>query len=259
MGPRVNVRRQPIRLALLVTVIALATAGAAWSPRLEVSLSSGAWSAPGGINSGLLLWYDTAETGTMSLVPRLRYWFDKSGQGAHAQVSSGPYQPYPSASGGVTGMQFSGAAIPLPTLIPLEPMTIMLVFRQSNEGLSHPLIGSSSRFSGIAMEYGRLRIYSNGQSVGATTIRTVTGLTITTVRTASGAVDGFQYNGGAETPFTLTTSETMNWIGGMFVSGAPRYFVGTIMEVLIWGRSLTPSELQSAHRALGAKWGISVP
>jgi hypothetical protein len=51
----------------------------------------------------------------------------------------------------------------------------------------------------------------------------------------------------------------MNWIGGMFVAGTAKYFVGTIMEVVIWGRSLSPSELQAAHRALGAKWGISVP
>jgi hypothetical protein len=51
----------------------------------------------------------------------------------------------------------------------------------------------------------------------------------------------------------------MNWIGGMVVAGVPKYFVGTIMEVLIWGRSLSSSELQAAHRALGAKWGISVP
>ena len=77
--------------------------------------------------------------------------------------------------------------------------------------------------------------------------------------TAAGAADGFQYNGGAETSFNITTTESMNWIGGMFVAGTAKYFVGTIMEVVIWGRSLSPSELQAAHRALGAKWGISVP
>jgi hypothetical protein len=160
---------------------------------------------------------------------------------------------------GVTGLQFSGAAVQLPTSIPLEPMTVMIVFRQSNDGLSHPLMGSRTRFSGITMEFGRLRVYSNGQVVGATTARTVTGLTITTVRTAAGAADGFQYNGGAETSFNITTTESMNWIGGMFVAGTAKYFVGTIMEVVIWGRSLSPSERQAAHRALGEKWGISVP
>jgi hypothetical protein len=138
-------------------------------------------------------------------------------------------------------------------------MTLMLVFRQANDGLSHPLVGSSTRFSGISMEFGRLRVYSNGQSAGASTARTATGLTITTVRTATGAADGFQYNGGAETPFSITTTESMNWIGGMFVAGTAKYFVGTVMEVVIWGRSLSASELQAAHRALGAKWGISVP
>jgi hypothetical protein len=102
-------------------------------------------------------------------------------------------------------------------------------------------------------------VYSSGQSVGASTARTATGLTITTVRTATGAADGFQYNGGAETSFSITTTETMNWIGGMFVAGTAKYFVGTIMEVVVWGRSLSASELQAAHRALGAKWGISVP
>jgi hypothetical protein len=109
------------------------------------------------------------------------------------------------------------------------------------------------------MELGRLRLYSNGQVVGASTARTVTGLTITTVRTAAGGSDGVQYNGGAEAAFNVTSSESINWIGGMMVAGTPRYFVGTIMEVLIWGRSLSSSELQAAHRALGAKWGISVP
>jgi hypothetical protein len=195
----------------------------------------------------------------MSLAPKLRYWFDKSGQAQHAQVSSGQFQPYSTLSSGVAGLQFSGAAVQLPTSIPLEPMTLMLVSRQVNDGLSHPLVGSSTRFSGISMEFGRLRVYSNGQSAGASTARTATGLTITTVRTATGATDGFQYNGGAETPFSITTTESMNWIGGMFVAGTPKYFVGTIMEVVIWGRSLSASELQVAHRALGAKWGISVP
>jgi hypothetical protein len=259
MGARVSLPQRWLRLGLPLALIALATAGAAWSPRLDLPLSTGAWSAPGGISSGLLLWYDTAETGTMSLAPKLRYWFDKSGQAQHAQVSVGQFQPYPTLASGVAGLQFTGAAVQLPVSIPLEPMTLMLVFRQANDGLNHPLVGSRTRFSGISLEIGRLRFYNNGQSTGASTARTATGLTITTVRTATGAADGFQYNGGAETSFTVTTSETMNWIGGMFIAGTPRYFVGTIMEVLIWGRSLSPSELQAAHRALGAKWGISVP
>ena len=259
MGTRVNAWRRRLRLALPLAVIALATSGAAWSPRLDLSLTSGAWSAPGGVSSGLLLWYDTTESGTMALTPRLRYWFDKSGQGEHGLVSGGANQPYPTLASGVAGLQFTGAAVQFPVNIPLEPMTMMLVFRQATDGLSHPLMGSSSRFSGIALEMGRLRIYSNGQSTGASTARTTTGLTITTVRTAAGAADGYQYNGGTETPFSITTSESMNWIGGMFVAGTAKYFVGTIMEVVIWGRSLSPSELQAAHRALGAKWGISVP
>ena len=254
-----STRQRWLRIALPLALIAVATAGAAWSPRLDLPLTTGAWSAPGGVSSGLLLWYDTAETGTMSLAPKLRYWFDKSGQAQHAQVSSGQFQPYPTLASGVAGLQFSGAAVQLPASIPLEPMTLMLVFRQANDGLSHPLVGSSTRFSGISMEFGRLRVYSSGQSVGASTARAATGLTITTVRTATGAADGFQYNGGAETPFSITTTESMNWIGGMFVAGTAKYFVGTIMEVAIWGRSLSASELQAAHRALGAKWGISVP
>ena len=251
--------RSWLRVALPLALIALATAGAAWSPRLDLPLATGTWGAPGGVNGGLLLWYDTAEAGTMSLAPRLRYWFDKSGQVQHAPVSAGLYQPYPTLVAGVAGLQFSGAAVQLPTSIPMEPMTMMLVFRQGSESLSHPLIGSKTRFSGISMELGRLRVYSNGQSVGASTARTATGLTITTVRTVAGAADGFQYNGGVETAFSFTSTESMNWIGGMFVAGAPRYFVGTMMEMLIWGRSLSPSELQAVHRSLGAKWGISVP
>jgi hypothetical protein len=255
----VSLRRTWLRVAAPLALIALSTSGAAWSPRLDLPLTTGAWGAPGGVNSGLLLWFDTAEAGTMSLAPRLRYWFDKSGQAQHAPVSAGPFQPYPTLASGVPGLQFSGAAVQLPTSIPLEPMTAMIVFRQSNEGLNHPLMGSRTRFSGITMEFGRLRMYGNGQSVGASTARTATGLTITTVRTATGATDGFQYNGGPETSFSITTTEGMNWIGGMFVAGTAKYFVGTIMEVVIWGRSLSVSELQAAHRALGAKWGISVP
>ena len=251
--------RRLLRVAVPLALIVLSTSGAAWSPRLDLPLTTGAWSAPGGVSGGLLLWYDTAETGTMSLAPRLRYWFDKSGQAQHAQVSSGQFQPYPTLASGVAGLQFSGAAMQLPTSIPLEPMTVMLVFRQGNESLSHPLMGSRTRFSGITMEMGRLRLYSNGQSVGASTARTTTGLTITTVRTAVGSTDGVQYNGGPEMSFSITTTESMNWIGGMFVAGTAKFFVGTIMEVVIWGRSLSPSELQAAHRALGAKWGISVP
>jgi hypothetical protein len=248
-----------MRSGVLATLIALTTAGAAWSPRLDLPLGTGAWSGPGGVSSGLLLWYDTAESATMGLSPKLRYWFDKSGTSRHAAVSVSAYQPYPTLASGVPALQFNGAAVHLPVSIPLEPATVMIVFRQASEALSHPLLGSSTRFSGISLESGRLRVYSNGSTTGATTARTTTGLTITTVRTAAGAADGIQYNGGTEIPFTITTSESINWIGGMFTAGGPRYFVGAIMEVVIWGRSLSASERLAAHRALGAKWGISVP
>jgi hypothetical protein len=172
----------------------------------------------------------------MGLSPKLRYWFDKSGTSRHAALSVSAYQPYPTLASGVPALQFNGAAVHLPVSIPLEPATVMIVFRQASEALSHPLLGSSTRFSGISLELGKLRVYSNGSAAGATTARTTTGLTITTVRTAAGAADGIQYNG-----------------------GGPRYFVGAIMEVVIWGRSLSASERLAAHRALGAKWGISVP
>jgi hypothetical protein len=255
-----NVNSTQFRVALSLALIALATAGAAWSPRLELPVNSGAWGAPGGISDGLALWYDAAEVGSMQFSPRLRYWFDKSGQAQHAAVSPGPLLPYPTLATGVPGLQFTGAAVPIPISIPIEPMTAMIVFRHSSEGLSHPLIGSRTKFVGIAMEYGRLRMYNNGISAGASTARTVTGLTITTIRTVVGGTDSVQYNGGPETTFNFTSAESINWIGGMFVSGSTRlYFVGTMMEVVIWGRSLSPSELESAHRALGAKWGISVP
>ena len=251
--------RRALRAALPLGAIALATAGAAWSPRLDLPVASGSWSAPGGVTNGLILWYDTAESASMSLAPRLRYWFDKSGQSQHAPVSVGPYQPYATTVAGVSGLQFGGAAVQLPTSVPLEPMTLMLVFRQASESLSHPLVGSSTRFSGISIEGGRLRIYGNGQSVGASTARTTTGFTITTVRTVAGGTDAYQYNGGAESTFSFTSLESFNWIGGMLVLGSPKYFTGTIMELLVWGRSLSSSELQSVHRALGTKWGISVP
>lgn len=248
-----------MRSGILAALIALTTAGAAWSPRLDLPLTSGAWSGPGGVSSGLLLWYDSAESATMGLAPKLRYWFDKSGSSRHALVSPNAFQPYPTLASGAPGLQFSGAALHLPVRISLEPVTIMLVFRQASEALSHPLLGSSTRFSGISLEAGRLRVYSSGNFAGATTARTATGLTITTVRMAAGAADSIQYNGGAEIPFTLTTSESIDWIGGMFTPGGPKFFVGTIMEVVIWGRSLSAGERVAAHRALGAKWGISVP
>jgi hypothetical protein len=259
MGSRVNAGNRWLRVGVPLVVIALSTAGAAWSPRFDLALNSGTWSAPGSVSSGLLLWYDTSEAATMALTPRLRYWFDKSGQAQHAQVSVGPFQPYPTSSAGVSGLQFSGGGVQLPFSIPLEPMTLMFVSRQASEGVSNPLVGSSTRTSGVSLESGRLRFYSNGASSGLSSARTVSGLTITTVRTAAGAADGVQYNGGAEIPFSVTTSESVNLIGGNFLASEMRYFSGTIMEVVIWGRSLSSSELQAAHRAVGAKWGISVP
>lgn len=248
-----------MRSGVLATLIALTTAGAAWSPRLDLTLGSGAWSGPGGVSSGLLLWLDTAESATMGLSPKLRYWFDKSGTSRHAAMSASAFQPYPTIAAGVPALHFNGAAVHLPISIPLEPATVMIVFRQASESLSHPIIGSSTRYSGISLELGRLRVYSNGITAGATSARTTTGLTITTVRTAVGASDSIQYNGGTEIPFTIATAESINWIGGMFTTVGPRFFVGAIMEVVIWGRSLSASERLAAHRALGGKWGINVP
>jgi hypothetical protein len=57
----------------------------------------------------------------------------------------------------------------------------------------------------------------------------------------------------------VTSSDLLDTIGGVLLAGTLRTFTGGISELAVWNRTLSATERTAVTRALGAKWGITVP
>ena len=252
-------RRSRRQALTLLAVVALATAGASWSAGLSLALQSGSWSGPGGVGTGLLVWYDASEAASIGLVPHLRYWFDKSGTERDARPSG----PFPSAYATLVSakpqVSLPGTPLHLPSPIAYAPTTIVVVLRSPASTAVLPLVGSSSSTNGIAVDASRIRVYGNNSSLLSTTFGSVVGDCLVTIRMATSGSNYVSLNGGSELAFTGLPTGTADLVGGVSAFGIMRAFNGSIMEFVVWGRSLTSTERQSVQRALGAKWGIAVP
>jgi len=252
-------RRQETRALVLILIIAVVTAGASWSTGLNLAIQSGSWSGPGGVSSNLLLWYDANEPATLSLVPHLRYWFDKSGTERDARASG----PFPSAYATLVSAKpqvyFPNTPLHIPSPINYAPLTIIAVLRSPSASATLPLIGSSSSTNGIMIDASRVRIYGNNSSLLSTTFGSVVGDCLVTVRMATSGSNYVSLNGGTELAFTGLPTGTADLVGGILAFGVMRAMSGGILEFVVWGRALTTTERQAAQRALGTKWGISVP
>jgi len=247
------------RALLLAAVVALATAGARWTAPVELPIASGAWSAPGNVASGLLFWYDAAEPATMGLAPHLRFWFDKAVAGRGARPSAAGSPPYATALAGRAQVAMSDALLALPAPIRIEPLTFIAVLRFPAATGTYPLLGSSAAAEGFAVEEGRIRCWYSGTSAVSPLLGTLAGDRILTVRFYTTGYDSATLNSGFDALFTATPTSTVDLLGGIALAGGQRRFTGGIMEALAWNRILTATERQAATRALGAKWGISVP
>jgi hypothetical protein len=79
------------------------------------------------------------------------------------------------------------------------------------------------------------------------------------IRMNSVGTDFASINGGTEFSFSYSSSDSATHVGMIYSSTGLRYLRASLSEVAIWDRALTASERTSVIRALGTKWGITVP
>jgi hypothetical protein len=244
----------------LVALVIVTSVAAQWSAALSLALSAGTYTAPGGVSgSGLRLWVDSAESAALRQSPRVELWFDKSGEARH--LSSVPFGvvPYATAVSSRSQVVFEDGAMAIGKPIPLNGMTAFFVIRGGLDTGYHPLLGRIDRATGLIVDAKRLRAMNGGGSVISGIFGSINSSGIVMIRINVGATDYVSLNGGTEFSFSYSSSESATHVGAVYSSSGARLLRASISEVLIWDRALTTSERTSVLRALGAKWGVTVP
>ena len=248
------------RHALLAALILITTTAAQWSAPLNLPISAGAITVPGAVSSsGLRLWVDSGEAASLKLSPRVHFWFDKSGEARH--LTSVPFGVVPYATAVSLRQQviFEGGAMAVGRVIPLNSLTALFVIRGGSDTGYHPLLGRIDRATGLVVDARRLRSLNGGGSVLSGVFGSINSSAILMIRMNSTGTDYVSLNGGTEYSFNYSSSESVTHVGAIYSSTGTRLLRASISELLVWDRALTASERTSLLRALGAKWGVTVP
>ena len=248
------------RHIVLALLILMTNVAAQWSAALSLSVSAGTAPTLGSVSSsGLRLWVDSSETATLSLTPRVRLWFDKSGEARHLMALASGVAPYATVVSGRAQLIFEDNGLALAQPIPLNSMTAFFVMRGGSDTGYHPLLGKTDRASGLVVDLKRLRAINGGVSVFTGIIGSINTNSILMIRMNSAGTDYVSINGGTEYSFSYSSSDSATHLGVIYSSTAMRYLRASLSEVAIWDRPLTTTERTSIIRALGTKWGITVP
>jgi hypothetical protein len=245
---------------VLAALVIATSVAAQWSAALSLPLSAGAYTAPGGVSrSGLRFWVDSAETAAIRQNPRLQFWFDKSGEARH--LSSVPFGvlPYATAVSFRQQVLFEDGAMAIGSSISLNALTAFFVIRGGLDTGYHPLLGRIDRATGLIVDTKRLRSMSAGGSVLSGVFGSINSSGILMIRMNVAATDYVSLNGGTEYSFNYNTTESATHVGAIYSSSGTRLLRASISEVLIWDRALSATERTIVLRALGAKWGVTVP
>jgi hypothetical protein len=248
------------KLGALAALVIVTSVAAQWSAALNLPVSAGAYTAPGGVNStGLRLWVDSAETAALRQSPRVQFWFDKSGESRHLTSVPLGVVPYATAVSSRSQVVFEDGAMAIGKSIPLNGMTAFFVIRGGLDTGYHPLLGRIDRATGLIVDAKRLRAMSGGGSILSAVFGSISSSGILMIRLNLAATDYVSLNGGTEYSFSYSSSESVTHVGAIYYSTGTRLLRASISEVLIWDRALTATERTSVLRALGAKWGVTVP
>ena len=258
-GAQRALERRSVQALLLSLLICYSSLAAQWSATLLLPISAADILAPGGISSGLALWIDASESTTVSSAPRIRFWVDKAGQGRSLLATSSGSAPYATMISFKRQAIFEDSVLALSAPIQLEPMTAFFVIRNGSDTGYLPLLGRTDRGSGVVIDAKRVRMMSGGASTLSGVFGSVLLSGILLVRTSAGAADYVSLNGGTELSLNWTSSELATHVGAVWSSTGTRYLRASLSEVVVWDRALTAAERTTVLRALGSKWGISVP
>lgn len=240
----------------------------------------------GGFNpksiSGLVGWWDAADSSTITVATGVSDWRDKSGVGSGKtllQTTANNQPAYTATIGGKAAILYDGTNDELATSGNVTLMgadytwTVFSVSRADAQGASG-IVNQDDFSSPRPPQFQRL--WTNIFPAARTCRVFVTNSSDTAVGAISGAVVL------QSTPFVLTSSQSADasniWVNGAnngnsavtpkAVQFSKKLFVGSLSgsshwngaigEVVFYSRSLTTSERQAVERYLGRKWGITV-
>jgi hypothetical protein len=251
------------------------------SPRLLRPRQAGGFN-PKSI-SGLVGWWDAADSSTITVATGVSDWRDKSGVGSGKtllQTTTANNQPaYTATIGGKAAIFYDGTNDELATSGNVTLMgadytwTVFSVSRADAQGaagivnqddLSSPRPPQLQRMWLNTFPSARsTRVFitnSADSSVGAISGAAVlqsTPFVLTSSQSADTSniwVNGASNGNSAVTPKAVQFSKKL-FVGSL--SGGS-FWNGAIAEVVIYSRALTTSERQAVERYLGKKWGITV-
>ena len=195
----------------------------------------------------------------MYTATRMRWWIDKSPIGRDGHEATGLNAPASGMSAGYAEATFSGGGLSISPGIPFEPLTLAIVMRVGSSLGTYPILGMRSRGTGMLIGTSKVRFYLNDGYTATAMITPATGRLIVLVRTTAGGTDYASINGGPDLNLSVTSSDLLDTIGGVLIGETLRTLTGGISELAVWNRTLSAVERTAVVRALGAKWGITVP
>jgi len=214
---------------------------------------------------GLAAWWDASDGSTVTLNgSNVSEWRDKSGNSLHAKQDTAALQPAYGAAiyNGRRSIEFRTATVRFPlefSPLSLGAYTLISVTEPSSANNSF-LVGGDS---GTHLTYGpslNNAFYNYAGVFFQVSASRPTGLNIQSATRTSGGVHALAINGSNVTgsPTNNSTTATVKYLGGRFISGALVGIAVDACEILIYTRALTAGEIKSIERALAGKWGIAI-
>jgi hypothetical protein len=232
--------------------------------------------------SGLVGWWDAADSSTITVATGVSDWRDKSGVGSGKtllQTTANNQPAYTATIGGKAAILYDGTNDELVTsgnvtIIGADyTWTVFSVCRADAQG-GGGIISQDDFSATRPPQYQRLW---SGTFPSARSARV---FLTNAADSAVGAISGLAVL--QSTPFVLSSSQSSDtsniWVNGanngtasvtpkavqfskkLYIGsiGSGSFFAGAIGEAIIYSPALTTSERQSVERYLGTKWGITV-
>ncbi len=216
--------------------------------------------------ANLSAWYDASDATSVTTVPGVTRWNDKSGNAPNltttAQENLWPVTAANSINGLTTvafaGGQYLDAASGFPTS---SDYTVAAVAQFTGAGSNNIFSGYTTAGTSHAL-YGNNvmtpTLWQNGNVVSAPSTGTAAFLAVATSTTA-GAGSIYVNGGAAASASTANTpvSDASIEVGGF--AGAANFLTGNIGEILVYHTVLSTAERQFVEGYLACKWGLTLP
>ena len=220
-----------------------------------------------GVGQDLMLWLDASDTSTITESSgSVSNWADKSSNGYNFPQSTGGLQPQTEVDtqNSLNVLTFNGSkelnwdAGFVDTFN--GSSTMFVVSKRDVDSGSQGLMSSENNKLVLfyAAPAGEIDFRSNNAVAASVTATSVTTTNYNVIRSRrSGTTQAVAVNGGAE--FTNTNGSDITGVTDGLIGatdGGSNKLTGKIAEIIVYGRSLTATEITNVENYLSNKWGI---